>query len=71
MDYDGLLRELQKVRKEKRISLRKLGAELGISAQALSLIERGKLPLKLREYCRICESIGVAPSALILKYEKR
>ena len=69
MRIEELLKELRKIRKMKGVSLRKMAKALEVSAQLVSMIERGKVPLKVDEYCKMCAVLGVSPSELLRDYE--
>ena len=67
MDYEQLLRQLKKIRLQKGISLRRLGEKLGVSGQYLSMVERGKVPLKVKDFFLLCSVLEVSPKDVIVK----
>lgn len=75
MDYELFLRDLKELRNKKGMSLREMGMKMGISGQQVSFFERGKTPLRIKDYFTICDILQVSPLALIekqiLTYEHR
>lgn len=67
MDYEQLLKKLKKIRLQKSISLRSLGKKLGVSGQYLSMIERGKVPLKVKDFFLICSILEVLPKDVMVE----
>ena len=67
MDYEQLLRQLKKIRQQKGISLRRLGEKLGVSGQYLSMVERGKVPLKVKDFFLLCSVLEVSPKDVIVE----
>ena len=65
MEYQVLLQRLKKVRKSKGISQRKMAEELGVSAQQVSLLERGVAVLKMEDYLSMCKILKISPKELM------
>lgn len=65
MDYELFLKELISARKSKGITLQKMGQALGISGQYVGYIEKGKSPLKIKDYFTMCEVLGISPAKLL------
>lgn len=72
MDYQLFLQELTNVRKSKGITLRQMGRALGVTGQYVSYMERGKTPLKMKDYFVMCEVLKISPGKLLYgKNEKQ
>ncbi len=65
MTQKEILEKLVEIRKEKRISQRKLAERLGISGTYLSVIERGRVVLSLQRFFQMCEGLGVKPHRVL------
>ena len=60
MTNEELLRRIREERQKQGISLRDLGKLLGVSGQYISMIERGKAPLKMEDFFKICEAFHIS-----------
>ena len=63
-DVPRLSVELRTRRREQRLSLRDLAAEIGVSVNTLSRVERGHIP-DLRNFHRIVDWLGVPADSLL------
>ena len=70
MIEEELLKKIKALRKQQGISLRDFGAYLGVSGQYVSMIERGKAPLKMDDYFKICELFNISPAKLLREDKK-
>lgn len=52
-------------RREAGLSQRALAARLGKTGSHVAMIERGQRRVDLLEFCRIADSLGVSPDALV------
>ena len=65
-DEYGVVREvLIGARREAGLSQRALAARLGKTGSHVAMIERGQRRVDLLEFCRIAESLGLSPDALV------
>ena len=69
MVYVSLLQKIKEIRKRQGLSLQDLGEKLGVSGQYVSMIERGKAPLKMDDYFQICKILGVSAAKLLIDEE--
>ena len=60
-----ILEKIINLRKEKKISQRKMAAKIGISVTYFSVIERGRARLSLRRFVQICEVLEIKPHRLL------
>ena len=60
--YVSLLQKIKELRRQQGFSLQDFGQMLGVSGQYVSMIERGKAPLKMDDYLLICKMLGVSPA---------
>lgn len=67
MTNEELLRRIREERQKQGISLRDLGKLLGVSGQYISMIERGKAPLKMEDYLRICEFFDISVIKILMQ----
>ena len=67
MIEEELLKKIKALRKQQGLSLRDFGACLGVSGQYVSMIERGKAPLKMDDYFKICEVLNISPVKLLIE----
>ena len=65
MEYAEILKELKKLRREKKISGRQLAEAMGKSKQLIVYLENGSVDLKLKDYLKICEVLEISPVALL------
>ena len=61
MQYEIVLKKLHDERVRQKVSLRKVGRLLGISAQQVSAIEKGRSPLKMEYFLLICQILKTHP----------
>ena len=66
MEYEQILKELKKLRREKKISGRQLAEAMGKSKQLIVYLENGSVDLKLKDYLKICEVLEISPCALLV-----
>ena len=69
-EYRELLAWLCAQRKERRITMRDLGARLGVHHSWVGRVEQGERRLDIVEFSRLCEEIGCDPGEgldLVLK----
>jgi transcriptional regulator with XRE-family HTH domain len=71
MTSEGLLKIIRKERIRQGVSLRELGKKIGVSGQYLSMIERGRSPLKMNDYYKICQALNVSPASMLMKEEDK
>lgn len=65
-DEYGVVRDvLVSARREAGLSQRALAARLGKTGSHVAMIERGQRRVDLLEFCRIAESLGLSPDALV------
>lgn len=65
-DEYGVVREvLIGARREAGLSQRALAARLGKTGSHVAMIERGQRRVDLLEFCRIADSLGISPDALV------
>ena len=65
-DEYGVVRDvLIGARREAGLSQRALAARLGKTGSHVAMIERGLRRVDLLEFCRIAESLGLSPDALV------
>jgi len=57
-------RRIRKLRKENRLTLKQLAAGCDLSANAISLVERGKVAPTVMTLCKISHALGVSASSL-------
>lgn len=67
MIEEELLKKIKALRKQQGLSLRDFGTCLGVSGQYVSMIERGKAPLKMDDYFKICEVLNISPAKLLIE----
>lgn len=65
MTEKEILEKIVALRKERRMSQRKLAGKLGVSSMYLSMMERGKVKLSLRRFLQICEALEVKPHRIL------
>lgn len=65
MSYERILKELKKIRKERKMPLRVLAKELGMGASNMAYIERGEVPMKLVDYIALCKLFEIDPGKLL------
>jgi transcriptional regulator with XRE-family HTH domain len=68
--YRLLGARLQALRKAKRMSLKEVADQVGVSRSFLSLLERGETDLSLTRFSRLAEFYGVHPSDLLLELSR-
>ena len=61
MQYEFVLKKIHDERVRQKVSLRKVGRVLGITAQQVSAIERGRSPLKMEYFLLICQMLKIHP----------
>lgn len=61
MQYELVLKKIHDERVRQKVSLRKVGRVLGITAQQVSAIEKGRSPLKMEYFLLICEILKTHP----------
>ena len=61
MQYELVLKKIHDERVRQKVSLRKVGRVLGISAQQVSAIEKGRSPLKMKYFLLICQILKTHP----------
>ena len=71
MMYVSLLQKIKELRRQQGFSLRDFGQMLGVSGQYVSMIERGKAPLKMDDYLLICKMLGVSPAKMLMDEEEK
>jgi len=60
--YENDLKErLQFIREQKNISARDLSLQLGKNEGYINSIENGKIAPSYKQFCTICEELGVSP----------
>lgn len=59
MSYQTVMAGLRKARKERKVTLRALAEEIGMSVSNLAYIERGEVPLKLEDFLKICRFFDI------------
>ena len=65
MEYEDFLKALRWERKQKGMSLQEMSKALGISLGKLSAFERGRTPLKVKDYLDICGVLQISPVELM------
>lgn len=65
MEYERFLKKLKEERKRKGISLRKLGEELGVTGQIISMWENNRASLKIKDYFSVCKILEISPIDLL------
>ena len=65
MTEKELIEKIKAERIKKGISLQAMGRALGSTGQKFSCIERGLVSLKMKDYFKICEVLGVSAKDLI------
>ena len=66
-----ILREwIEKIRHEKKLSLRDLGAMLDIHHSILGKIETGERQINVIELIQICRALNVDPNAIVTQLYK-
>lgn len=63
--------ELRKIREEKGLSQEQLGFDSDYHRTYISQLERGQKSTSLKAVFRIAQALGVKPSELIARIEKR
>lgn len=51
--------------------MRALAEKLGVTGQYVSMIERGKTSLKMKEYLKICQALNVSPIKILISDENK
>ena len=64
MDYETFLQGFKALRTSANLSQRSFAKKIDKSAQYVSLIESGKLAMRVEDYLYFCQVLGVYPSAL-------
>lgn len=64
-EYEVVRAVLIGARREAGLSQRALAARLGKTGSHVAMIERGQRRVDLLEFCRIAESLGLSPDALV------
>lgn len=64
-EYSVVRQVLIDARRGAGLSQRELAARLGKSGSHVAMIERGQRRVDLLEFCRIADSLGVSPDALV------
>jgi transcriptional regulator with XRE-family HTH domain len=64
-EYSVVRQVLIDARRGAGLSQRQLAARLGKSGSHVAMIERGQRRVDLLEFCRIADSLGVSPDALV------
>jgi len=64
-EYEVVREVLISARHAAGLSQRALAARLGKTGSHVAMIERGQRRVDLLEFCRIAESLGVSPDALV------
>ena len=70
-EYEVVRTVLIGARREAGLSQRALAARLGKTGSHVAMIERGQRRVDLLEFCRIAESLGLAPDALVGRISAR
>ena len=71
MDYNIFLTKLKNARKAKKISMREIGETLGVKRGQICNIEKGRTPLRVEDYFKICERLEISPCALMLESSQK
>ena len=67
MTNEEVLKRIREERRQRGISLRTLGELLGVSGQYVSMVERGKAPLKMEDYLKICEIFDISGIKILMQ----
>ena len=67
MTNEEVLKRIREERRQRGISLRTLGELLGVSGQYVSMVERGKAPLKMEDYLKICEIFDISVIKILMQ----
>ena len=67
MTNEEVLKRIREERRQRGISLRTLGELLGVSGQYVSMVERGKAPLKVEDYLKICEIFDISVIKILMQ----
>ena len=67
MTNEEVLKRIREERRQRGISLRTLGELLGASGQYVSMVERGKAPLKMEDYLKICEIFDISVIKILMQ----
>ncbi len=70
-EYGAVREILVGARQDAGLSQRALAARLGKTGSHVAMIERGQRRVDLLEFCRIAESLGLAPVALMQRIAER
>jgi len=70
-EYEVVRAVLIGARREAGLSQRALAARLGKTGSHVAMIERGQRRVDLLEFCRIAESLGQSPDALVGRISAR
>jgi len=70
-EYEVVRAVLIGARREAGLSQRALAARLGKTGSHVAMIERGQRRVDLLEFCRIAESLGLSPDALVRRISAR
>lgn len=65
--YKELIAWLRDCRKKKRLSMRDLAAELGVSHSWVGKVEQMERRLDVYEYVELCKCLGISPNKGIEK----
>ena len=71
MTSADVVERIRKERKKKGMSLRAFGEILEVSGQYVSMIERGKAPLRMEDYFKICNALEISPIKLFIQEERK
>ena len=67
MNYNDVVAELKRLRKERKLSLRKVGLGVGVTGQQIFAIEQGQAQLKLNDFLLYCQVLCVNPKDILEK----
>lgn len=67
MTYDEVIEELKRLRKERKLSLRKVGAGIGVTGQQMFAIEHRQTQLKLNDFLLYCKVLSINPKDILEK----
>jgi len=65
MEAQEMGRRIRMIRVKVGMSVRELAERAGLSPSAVSLIERGKREVEVRELANIAVSLGISPLAIL------